>query len=213
MSLYANVAIKRLDNISQLSAFIAELKKAAIRNINKIVEECAGSLIFRKQVTENLPELIYKQFLLDYIQKKLTFTCFWQEDLKCLCFVGYSFSVWFCEQFDDVIGFTDAVDQDWDFEDWEGTDFAEAACRLVEAMTDEEVMDYATRRFGKFFIDEDNVEPEDLDYWRRVIAYNKIYDYFRGPVESGEGNFSIGLFNRDDALSYYYDFKKNSKQG
>ncbi len=132
----------------------------------------------------------------DWITRYFSFRWYWDSGKEVLML--YSIPNQLRHLFDNTVYFQDSCDRDYDFEEWSGVQYMEDISNKWKNMSDEEFIklykesqyyDYEGR-------DEEEYIQNHLDYYRKTMCYDEIWDRIEWTLYDDKKVTYITLFRK-----------------
>lgn len=195
MSYHAEISFKTI-GITELYQFLQKIKDTASKHIDKIAED---EFLYMPSVRyDHLYKEVRSVVARDADEawaKSAVFTMrfFYLAEHNLLGVFGVPSAVQEC--FDATIYFQNSTDQDYEYDEWKDVPiFAQIADRW-KASTDEDVL----RKYNADRND-DEMDTDDFDYYRRTFAYEEIWAMCEDYMWNDNQAVHLSLFS-------YYDFQ------
>ena len=195
MSYGASISFKTID-ADELYQFFQNIKHTASKHIDKIAED---EFIY-------MPSVRYKHLYNDVKgviardadeawAKSAVFTMrfFYLADHNLLGVFGVPSAVKEC--FDATIYFQNSTDQDYEFDEWKNVPIFAQIAEKWKTSTDDDVL-----RKCNDERDDDEIDTDSLDYYRRTFAYEEIWSMCEDYMWHDDKAVHLSLFS-------YYDFE------
>lgn len=130
----------------------------------------------------------------DWIIRLFTFRWYWDFEKGVL--MVYSIPKQLQHLFDNTVYFQNSCDRDYDFEEWSGIPYMEDISNKWKNMSDEEVINLYKE--SQYYDEDDDNEhiQKFLDYYRRTMCYDEIWDRIEWTLYNDEEITYITLFKK-----------------
>lgn len=223
MSYSCFISFKQLE-CDEIYPFLQKLKAAAIEKMDEIAADeyhycplCRNELYLPDNYRE-VPKEKKQESRNWVINCVFMFRYFYNAELKLLGVYGVTDKL--RDIFDNTIYFQNSCDQNYDRTEWEGIElFEEIYDRWMEYPKEHIICKYESNNGnGSWKEDHEKHEKRWLDYYRKDMCYNEIWELFEDTLYYHNNTLYFGVFGPSDfqetnkfVLECYKNYKEWEK--
>lgn len=199
MSYCADISFKKIDG-SEIGDFFVAIKKAIISSLDVIASANYLFMPSRQVILASTKYTCpdYDSIAFDdkhrlvrahdiaWVERVFQYRWFYDSEWKLLGVYGVPSNI--RPLFDGTVCFQNSCDQDYGMADWKGIEAFEKVFLRWQSASDEEIVEFVRKKY-----DED-VSSRDLDYERRYLAYQEIWERYAYTLNDDTSVVYISMF-------------------